>query len=390
MKNYANQINVSRLISSWAKYVWRAALVLGFGSMAYAAPTTSEKLDAVANSYGEGKNFVGVVWVQEGENILTKRAFGLANREPKLTHKVDERFRIASITKLFTAALVMKAVDEGNVSLDKKVSEYGTELARENATQITIRQLLQHTSGLPDPAGKNVKDDEVAKFYLSKNPKYADAKFVIRERMKGSLAFAPGSKFNYNNGDYLVLQRVLEKVYKKPFAEILKSKILDPLGLKNTGMLRGGANESVRGLPKGYEIIAGKLKPEPNIAVENFGAAGAMFSAASDLATFALALTNGKLLTAESTKAMLTGDEKLGYVALGAWVFPLQIDGLKPAPNMLSCEGEIGTFKLSLMADTERQRVIILMANQSPNPIGAVWAQEGLMFDLLQAWYGEK
>jgi D-alanyl-D-alanine carboxypeptidase len=390
MRNYDEQMDVSHVLGAWAKYSWRAALVLGFSYTAYAAPTTSEKLDAVASNYGENKKFVGVVWAQEGENVLTKRAFGLANREQKLPHTIDERFRIASITKLFAAAMVMKAVDENLISLDEKVSKYDIELAKENATQITIRQLLQHTSGLPDPAGKNVKDDEVVAFYLSKNPKFADAKFVIRERMKGKLAFVPGSKFKYNNGDYWVLQRVLEKVYKKSFTEILKDKILDPLVLRNTGMLRGGRNESAGGLPKGYELVADKIKPEPNITIENYGAAGAMYCTASDLATFALALTSGKLLSAESTKAMLTGDEKLGYAALGAWVFPLQIEGLNPAPQMLAREGEIGTFKLSLIADAQRQRVIIIMTNQSPNPIGTTWAQEGLMFDLLQAWYRER
>ncbi len=386
MKNYAKQMHVSHALGSWIKCVWRAALVLVFCGVltaAASAAVSAVKLDAVIRSYGENKNFAGVVWIQERENVIVKQAFGLANREQKMPHAIDERFRIASITKLFTAALVMKAVDDNLISLDKKVSEYGTELARESATKITIRQLLQHTSGLPDPAGKNVKDDEVAAFYLRKNPKFADAKFVIRERMKGKLAFAPGSKFNYNNGDYLVLQRVLEKVYKKPFGEILKNKILDPLALRNTGMLREGE----RGLPKGYELIANKIKPEPNIAIENFGAAGAMYSTASDLATFAMALTSGKLLSAESTSAMLTSDEKLGYTALGAWVFPLQIDGVNPAPQMLARDGEIGTFKLSLIVDAQRQRVIIIMTNQSPNPIGAVWAQEGLMFDLLQLWY---
>ena len=381
-------------LAKLAKAGLKAALVLGISSVAFAASSVSEKLDAIASNYAENKKFVGVVWVQDGERILTKRAFGLANREQNLAHHVDERFRIASITKLFTAALVMKAVDERKVSLEEKVSEYGTELARENAAQISIRQLLQHTSGLPDPAGKNVKDDEVAAFYLSKNPKFADAKFVIRERMKGELAFAPGSTFKYNNGDYWVLQRVLERMYRKPFAEILKDKILAPLALRNTGMLRGGLNESAGesagGLPKGYDLIAGKLNSEANIAIENFGAAGAMYSTASDLATFALALTSGKLLSAESTTAMLTGDEKLGYVALGAWVFPLQIEGVVSAPQMLAREGEIGTFKLSLIADPQRQRVITIMTNQSPNPIGAVWAQEGLMFDLLQTWYREK
>lgn len=386
MRNYDEKMDVSHMIGSWAKYVWRAALVLVFSGATLTAAASAGKLDAVIRGYGENKNFAGVVWIQEQENVMAKYAFGLANREQKLPHIIDERFRIASITKLFTAALVMKAVDENLISHDKKLSEYGTELAKENATQITIRQLLQHTSGLTDPAGKNVKDDEVAPFYVSKNPKFADAKFVIRERMKGKLAFIPGSKFNYNNGDYLVLQRVLEKIYKKPFAEILKDKILDPLALRNTGMLRG--NDSA--LPKGYELVADKIKPEPNIAIENFGAAGAMFSTANDLATFALALTSGKLLSAESTKAMLTGDEKLGYAALGAWVFPLQIDGLNPTPQLLAREGEIGTFKLSLIADPLRQRVIIIMTNQSPNPIGAVWAQEGLMFDLLQAWYRDK
>lgn len=397
-------------LNSLTLHAWRAALVLVFGSIA-CAPSSSasatdsvvtDKLAAVVNQYGVDKKFAGVAWVQEGESVLVRQASGFANREKKVLHTVDERFRIASITKLFAATLVMKAVDEGLVKLDERVSKYGTELAAENARQITIRQLLQHTSGLPDPAGEDVKDDEIGAFYLTKSARYADPKFVIRERMKGVLGFTPGTKFKYNNGDYLVLQRVLEKVYKKPFAEILKAKIVAPLGLKNTGMLSNDnhqlkANKSQRAILKGYELVEGRLVPEPNIAIENFGAAGAMYSNASDVAEFALALIGGKLLSAESTHLMLTGNNKLGYVALGAWVFPLQLDPSKPTPNqttaippapqMLSREGEIGTFKLSLMVDTQRPRVIVLMTNQAPNPIGAVWMKEGLMYDLLKVWY---
>ena len=89
---------------------------------------------------------------------------------------------------------------------------------------------------------------------------------------------------------------------------------------------------------------------------------------------------------------MLTGDSKLGCIAIGAWVFPLQLDNAKstpiqPAPEMLARDGEIGTFKLSLMVDTRRPRVIMLMTNQAPNPIGAVWIKDGLMYDLLKVWY---
>ncbi len=394
---------------------WRAALVLVFGSIACALSMSAfatdsavtDKLAAVVKQYAEDKNFVGVVWAQEEESVLIQQSFGLANREQKVAHASDERFRIASITKLFAATLVMKAVDEGLVKLDEHVSVYGTELAAESARKITLRQLLQHTSGLPDPAGEDVKDDEIGAFYLTKSARFADPKFVIRERMKGALGFSPGSKFKYNNGDYLVVQRVLEKVYKKPFAEILKIKISNPLDLKNTGMLSNDnhqlrANKSQRAILKGYELLEGRFVPEPNIAIENFGAAGAMYSNASDLAKFALALTRGKLLSPESTQIMLTGNSKLGYVALGAWVFPLQIEAPKPTPNqatptpprpapqMLSREGEIGTFKLSLMVDTKRPRVVVLMTNQAPNPIGAVWMKDGLMYDLLKAWYREE
>ncbi len=75
--------------------------------------------------------------MREGESVLTQQSFGLANREQKLPHVADERFRIASITKLFAATLVMKAVDEGLVKLDESVSAYGTELAVDNVRQIT-------------------------------------------------------------------------------------------------------------------------------------------------------------------------------------------------------------------------------------------------------------
>ena len=155
------------------------------------------------------------------------------------------------------------------------------------------------------------------------------------------------------------------------------------------------AGKSARqlGFPLGYVITANKAEPEPAIALENFGAAGAMYSTAGDLATFALALTGNKLLSPESTKAMLTADDKLGYVALGAWVFPLQIKGSKAGqqspPKMLAREGEIGSFKLSLIADTHQPRVVVLMTNQTPNPVLPAWEQRGLMYDLLNVWYGE-
>lgn len=155
------------------------------------------------------------------------------------------------------------------------------------------------------------------------------------------------------------------------------------------------ANKPRRAILEGYELAEDKFVPEPNIAIENFGAAGAMYSNASDLAKFGLALIRGKLLSPESTQTMLTGDSKLGCIALGAWVFPLQLDNAKstpiqPAPEMRSRDGELGTFKLSLMVDAGRPRVIMLMTNQAPNPIGAVWIKEGLMYGLLKVWYQQE
>lgn len=152
------------------------------------------------------------------------------------------------------------------------------------------------------------------------------------------------------------------------------------------------ANKPRRAIAEGYALAEGKFVPEPNIAIENFGAAGAMYSNASDRAKFARALIRGKLLSPESGQTMLTGDSKLGCIAIGARVFPLQLDNAKstpiqPAPEMLSRDGEIGTFKRSLMVDTRRARVIMLMTNQAPNPIVAVWIKDGLMYDLLKVWY---
>ena len=155
-----------------------------------------------------------------------------------------------------------------------------------------------------------------------------DAEFVIKTYLQGDLGFEPGEKFNYNNADFIVLGKIIEKVSGKSYEMVLHENILKPLGMKNTGLLK---NENViENLANGYIFKDGKYLNESFVQIQNFGAAGAMYSTAQDLllwdnALLGKALLNFKLLSKKYTDEMFTPSEKLGFVGLGSWVYNLNL-----------------------------------------------------------------
>jgi D-alanyl-D-alanine carboxypeptidase len=247
------------------------------------------------------------VWVGEA---------GWADVEQKKLVKGSDRFRIASLTKMFVAVVCLQLEEDGMLALNDKVADW---LPKEggglpNGKQITLRQLLNHTSGLADPYSETFVQATKADPSHKWNPQ------EVLEYLRGKdAAVSPGSFF-YSNANYLLLQLVIEKATGKPLAEEIRSRILDPLELKDTFM---EMQEPIpRGFVQGYQDWSGNgklknvTKPRVNDGL-GFGDGG-MVSTAADLTRFMRVLFKGDgvLLRSESLAQMMTlveSDQRGGY-----------------------------------------------------------------------------
>jgi len=174
----------------------------------------------------ENNQFSGTILIAAKGKIIFKKAYGYANLEWKIPNTIDTKFRIASATKPFTAMLILQLVEQGKLQLDGKLTDYLPEFPKEKGENITIHQLLTHTSGIiGEPKIPDL--DDIERLYYTKER-------LLKYIAEKELSFKPGTGREYSNFGYFLLGMVIEKVSGKSYAELLKEKICDPAGMKNT------------------------------------------------------------------------------------------------------------------------------------------------------------
>ena len=220
---------------------------------------------------------------------------------------LDGEVRIGSNTKTFVAVVIMKMVEEGKVKLDEPIETYLPGLIKGQGVdgkKITVRQLLQHTSGLPEYI------DESAVDYFGTRNDYVSPRDLLDTALANPAQFAPGAKFAYTNTNYIVLGLLAERVAKRPIAEQIETKIVKPLGLKHTYM-PGPGEKMLRGKhPRGYHTRdnkPGKLEDITDLNPSMAWTAGAMVSTPSELNKFAQSIHDGTLLQQKSIAEMKKG-----------------------------------------------------------------------------------
>lgn len=341
---------------------------------AQAAKPNAAALDAVVDS-AAARGFSGVVLVgtagAAGDAVLYERAVGLADREAGRPVRVDDVWRWASVTKQVTAALVMQQVDSGRIALDEPVTRYLPDFAGPSGRSVTVRQLLQHTSGLPNPEDTPKDADGIPGFYRAAGPA-GDAAAAGGFCGAGAKR-EPGAGFEYNNCDYLVLGAVLERVTGRPYADLVR----DRLGLASVRMMTGMGPETIAGYAGG--------RREPAMRLETYGAAGALGGTARDLLAFDQALVRHALVSAPSTAEMWRGEPKLGYAALGAWSFPAPLAGCAGPVWLVERRGAIGGVQVRNVIAPELGRVLIVFTNDGDLDFGEIWQGAGLSHALLSA-----
>lgn len=273
---------------------------------------------AFMDSFSEENNFNGTILIEKDSKVVYKKSFGHANLPFKVRSSVDNRYKIASITKAFTAVLVLQLYEHGKIDLDSTINAYLPEYKGQGGDKVTIKQLLNMTSGIRN-MDEGLSLESALKDGIPQYQKPHTPDGMLAQFCSGDLVNQPGTEFDYNNADYIILGKIIEKLSGRSFAENLRDNILSPLQLDNTGLL--SQQDIVEKLADTYfyRDDIDKLTNDLPVYINNWYAAGAMYSTVEDLLKFSDALFDHRLLKKPTLDGMLTpGHGEYGY---GVWVY---------------------------------------------------------------------
>lgn len=277
-------------------------LLFLFGLSSVVAQTDKfQKIDSLLNFLYTNNKFMGSLSILEKDKIVFSKAYGLAELSGGKKLNPATKLKIGSITKTFTATMIMQLVDEKKLTLETKLSKFYPKVA--NADKITIAMLLHHRTGIPD----FLNDDPTVAQYIYIENKKAD----LLKRIEGyTSAFEPDSQFKYSNSNYNLLGYIVEDITKKSYAENLNTRIVKKLGLKNTLLPLKIEPTQNEGYSFTFNGNAWEQTPEWHNSLAF--AAGAIASTPDDLNLFLSGLFNGKLVSAASLSEMKTFKDGYG------------------------------------------------------------------------------
>lgn len=250
------------------------------------ASSKADKIDELVGLYADYEGFNGAVLVAHEGEIIYKNAFGSAIMEWDTPNTVDTKFRLASVTKPFTAVLIMQLVAVNKLDLQTPISAYLPDYPKKYADQITIHHLLTHSSG-------TVRDYE-SDIPLNKYPDRQRPEQLVHEFSNLPLEFNPGERFAYSNSGYMVLGYIIETVTGKSFETVLQEKILTPLNMNNTGVEKH--RPLLKKRAKGYFKGFGDYFNTDYVDMSNIPAVGNMYATVEDMHLFDQALYSEALL----------------------------------------------------------------------------------------------
>ncbi len=309
---------------------------------------------------GAGAPSVSLAVVKEGKLVFAK-AFGKATLSPERPATAETRYAVGSISKQFTAAAILLAQEQGQLSLDDKVAKYFPELTR--AGDITIRQLLTHTSGYEDFAPQD---------YIIPEWTHPITPQTILDRWaKKPLNFEPGTKYQYSNTGYVLAAAIFEKASGQPLVGFLRAKIFQPLGMQSAGDCSEASPNDATAYTR---FASGPPRPVAREAKGWYIGAGELCMTPSDLAKWDMAFLRKEILSARSyeeimREAWLANGDATHY-ALG-----LSMGEFNHIPTV-SHSGEVSGFISSNTLYPSRGGAVVVLTNEDGiNLIGPVGSQ---------------
>ena len=298
----------------------------------------------------DAAGFKGVALIGDGDAIGWTKASGLAG--------ADSVWRLASVTKQFTALMLMQEVAAGRLDLDVPIKRYWPQWPQIYADKITLRMLMRHDSG-----GAAAAPAQAATRFCAEHPRAL-----------------PESGFHYNNCDFIVAGTLLERTTGKSYATLLQERIAKPLGMKTLGVFAfdGPVVTNVVGTVE-------KGAPEPPLNLGTYGEAGSAYVTPAELWTFDRALMDNTLLDKIATEQMWAGEPKLGYAALGAWSFTAPLKGCPDPVALIERRGAIGGVQVRNFIAPASHKAVIMFSSDGLFDFGEVWQGSGFSHDMLSA-----
>ncbi len=252
------------------------------------------RVDLMLRVYTKKNMFSGSVLIAKKGKVLLSKGYGLANTTSTISNFPDTKFKLASVSKQFTAMAIMILQEKGKLSTDDKLTKYIPDYP--NGDKITVHHLLTHTSGIPNVTALPIFDS------IKDKPHTLEQMIALTKDK--ALEFEPGSKFDYSNSGYILLTYIIEKASEKKYGDYLKETIFDPLGMKNSGVYP--ANGVLKNAAIGYTEANEGLIPAPYIDMTIPAGAGALYSTVEDLFLWDQALYTEKLVKKETMDKIIT------------------------------------------------------------------------------------
>ena len=322
------------------------------------SPELRQKIDAIANDTlaKTGVPSASIAIVKAGQ-IAYLQAYGDARLDPKTPAKPEMRYSIGSISKQFTAAALLLLQEQGKLSLDDKVSKFVPDLTR--ASEVSIRQLLSHTSGYQD----FWPQDYVMPFVLQPTT----SQKIMDRWAKIPLDFDPGTKWQYSNTNYVIAGVIVEKASGMPFIQFLREKVLAPAGVKRAA----DSDQAALGETdaRGYiRYGLGPLRPAPKEGPGWMFAAGELAMPAEDLARWDISVMNQSLLSPASYREMET-DVRLKNGLGTQYGLGVGVEDFA-GHRAISHNGEVSGFTAENVVYPEDRAAIVVLTNQDAASAG--------------------
>ena len=318
------------------------------------AQDEAQRIDSLLLKSVNDAEFSGSVLVAKAGKIVLHKGYGYSHEEQKTPNDEQTIYCIASITKTFTAALILKLQEQGKLSVQDNINRYIPGFA--NGEKITIHQLLTHTSGMPD----YLRDKGFQSIDQSKP--------VTREEMMNffkdkPLDFEPGTSFRYSNSGYTLLGYIIEKVTGTTYADALAGYIFKPLHMEHTtyGPPQGDHNKLATGYMMSYKNFK-RISPVVHASVSY--ATGAIYSTVGDLYKWHQALQKKKFLTEQSLTAAYKKDK-------GSYGYGWFTDSLYNRQRV-SHDGNIPGYKSNINRFPQDDVCVIALSNSNNSGVGGL------------------
>ncbi len=315
------------------------------------------KLDSLLNRFNKRYDFHGSVLVAKKGKVVFKHHYGYADFKEKTTLDNESVFQLASVSKQFTAAAVLMLKDRGQLELDDKVTTYFPDFPYE---EITVRHLLNHTSGLP-------------KYFWLAEHKWQEETPPTNEDMLALMAkenlplyFRPGSRFDYSNTGYFVLASIVEKVAGEEYGAYLQDHIFEPLGMKHSFVYRYSQDSVQEGQLDGYRLYRRRWHARiPGTVNDAIVGDKNVYSTTEDMLKWINALNSGRVVSQASLNEMYTCGETVRQRKV-PYGFGFRIQE-EEQDRVIYHNGRWNGFSTSLMQYPEDDLVVITLEHSNYN-----------------------